>query len=51
MRYGARQLAELLGDGFRLVDERREEHRTPGGALQPFIWAGFTRRNQNILPA
>ena len=51
MRYGARQLAELLGDGFRLVDERREEHRTPGGALQPFIWAAFTRRNQNILPA
>ena len=51
MRYGARQLAELLGDGFRLVDERREEHRTPGGAAQPFTWAAFTRRNQNTLPA
>ena len=37
-RYGAEELAALLGPGFRLILGCREEHRTPGGAVQPFTW-------------
>jgi rhodanese-related sulfurtransferase len=44
VRYDTRGLAAWLGRGFELVAERREEHRTPSGALQPFAWAAFRRR-------
>jgi rhodanese-related sulfurtransferase len=43
MGYSAAQLAELLGDRFHAVEERREEHLTPGGAAQPFTWVAFSR--------
>ena len=43
MRYSAEQLAELLGEGFRLWGQRREAHVTPGGVVQPFQWAAFQR--------
>jgi SAM-dependent methyltransferase len=42
-RYSAEQLAVLLGAGFELVATRREEHVTPGGALQPFTWIAALR--------
>lgn len=35
-RYSAGELVELLGPGFELAESRREEHVTPGGAIQPF---------------
>jgi trans-aconitate methyltransferase len=42
-RYAATDLADLLGD-VTVVEERREVHRTPGGAAQPFTWlAGRVR--------
>ncbi len=44
-RYGAEELADLLGDGFEVVEHRREVHRTPGGAEQPFKWIAARRRS------
>jgi len=43
MRYRAAQLVDLLGKSFHLAEERREQHRTPGGAVQSFTWVAFTR--------
>lgn len=43
-RRDAAGLADLLGAEFRLVEEVREEHLTPEGAVQPFQWARFVRR-------
>jgi hypothetical protein len=37
-RYSPRDLAAVLGADFDIVEERREEHHTPGGAIQPFTW-------------
>jgi trans-aconitate methyltransferase len=37
-RYSETELAHLLGDGFQLLDGRREEHTTPAGVKQPFTW-------------
>lgn len=38
VRYSAPELAAALGPGLELQAVRREEHRTPGGAVQPFTW-------------
>lgn len=38
VRYSPEELAAELGDGLRVVAARREEHRTPSGAVQPFTW-------------
>jgi len=49
-RYSAETLAAELGAGdgdgstFRLVDSRHEAHRTPGGAIQSFIYVLLARR-------
>jgi hypothetical protein len=37
-RYSAEELASFLGDGFEIVETRREEHTTPTGVMQPFTW-------------
>jgi hypothetical protein len=42
-RWSAERLAAELGAEFRLVESLREDHRTPGGAIQPFTWARFER--------
>jgi trans-aconitate methyltransferase len=42
-RYSAHDLAALLGDGWAPVVDDREEHVTPAGAVQPFVWAVFRR--------
>jgi hypothetical protein len=42
-RYEPAELAALLAPGFELVEKRREEHLTPGGALQPFTWVALRR--------
>lgn len=41
-RYGPDDLAGLL-DGFEVVDARREVHRTPWGAEQPFTFVAARR--------
>jgi trans-aconitate methyltransferase len=42
-RYGAADLAALLGDRWQLIDSRREDHTTPGGGIQQFTWSSFRR--------
>lgn len=42
-RHDAASLSALLGPEFRLVEERRQEHATPGGGSQMFQWARFVR--------
>jgi trans-aconitate methyltransferase len=42
-RYSTEELAAVLGDGFEVVEHRREVHRTPGGAEQPFTWIAARR--------
>lgn len=48
-RYGAQDLRAYLGADYVCVIERRAEHVTPGGAVQPFTWAAFRRRE--VVPA
>jgi len=43
-RYDAVELAACLGAQWRLIAEAREEHVTPSGAVQPFMWAAFSRQ-------
>lgn len=42
-RRSAEQIADLLGPGFRLLESRRELHRTPGGSEQAFCYARLQR--------
>jgi hypothetical protein len=37
-RYSAEDLGTLLGTGFRLRGRHREDHRTPGGQYQQFVY-------------
>ena len=37
-RYAAEDLAAALGEGFELVETRREVHVTQRGTQQPFTW-------------
>lgn len=37
-RYSDQMLAEVFGDSFRVIETRRELHRTPSGGTQPFAW-------------
>jgi trans-aconitate methyltransferase len=37
-RYAADDLGAALGEGFELVETRREVHVTPRGKRQPFTW-------------
>ena len=40
-RYGPDELAATLGDRFRLVSAHLEDHRTPRGESQQFLYADF----------
>jgi trans-aconitate methyltransferase len=42
-RYSAEQLGMALGSGFQIVEQRREVHTTPAGAVQPFTWIAARR--------
>lgn len=44
-RYSAEALSELLGTDFDVVEQRREEHVTPTGVIQPFTWLAARRRD------
>lgn len=43
-RYGAEDLANLIGDSFEVESSEREEHVTPSGKVQPFNWISAKRR-------
>ncbi|HJU89776.1 MAG TPA: class I SAM-dependent methyltransferase [Gemmatimonadaceae bacterium] len=38
MRYSPESMRAEFGEGFRLVDSVREDHRTPSGATQAFVY-------------
>ena len=40
-RYAADELVAAFGGSYREVARRREEHRTPSGAVQPFTWVAL----------
>jgi hypothetical protein len=40
-RYDPDQLAGAIGAGLRPLADRREEHQTPAGRVQPFTWVTF----------
>ncbi len=42
-RYSPKELAETIGDGWELVSDRSEEHHTPSGAVQAFVYCHFRR--------
>ena len=43
-RYDAASLAEELGEGFELVDSRRQDHATPWNSIQRFQFCVFRRK-------
>jgi ubiquinone/menaquinone biosynthesis C-methylase UbiE len=43
MRYRADDLHDEFGDAFQLLDHRKEEHHTPSGAVQQFVYC-YCRR-------
>ncbi|RAU20990.1 SAM-dependent methyltransferase [Paramagnetospirillum kuznetsovii] len=43
-RHDLASLSALLGAEFRLMDDRREAHVTPGGKIQNFVWCRFLRQ-------
>lgn len=44
IRHDAATLGALLGPSFELIESRRHDHRTPGGAVQKFQFSRFRRR-------
>ena len=42
-RYDDAALAEVFAPGFTVEHSEREEHVTPGGAVQPFTWVVLRR--------
>jgi 2-polyprenyl-3-methyl-5-hydroxy-6-metoxy-1,4-benzoquinol methylase len=42
-RYSGERLAALFAPSFSLIAAEREEHVTPGGAVQPFTWVTLRR--------
>lgn len=38
VRYGATELHDQFGSDFELLESTREEHHTPAGATQPFVY-------------
>lgn len=38
------EIIALFGDGFTLIDQHHERHRTPGGTEQSFLWSVLRRR-------
>lgn len=43
-RYAVEELAALLGPGWDLAADAREQHTTPAGGMQPFTWSAFRRQ-------
>ncbi len=50
VRYSADSLQAAFGRQFALRRHEREEHRTPAGAVQAFVYCGFQREAQAQAP-
>lgn len=44
MRYSPETMSAVLGEAFQLVETSTEEHVTPGGSSQNFVYCRFVRR-------
>lgn len=42
-RYSPVSLSQTIGPDWTLLAEAQEDHRTPGGVVQPFTWAALRR--------
>jgi len=42
-RYSPETMSAVLGDSFQLVETSTEEHKTPGGSSQSFVYCYFRR--------
>lgn len=49
MRYTASTLTETLGEGFKLVKHEKEQHQTPGGSIQSFLYCLFQKKYTNYF--
>ena len=45
VRYSPETMSVVLGENFQLVEISTEEHKTPGGASQNFVYCRFIRVN------
>jgi 2-polyprenyl-3-methyl-5-hydroxy-6-metoxy-1,4-benzoquinol methylase len=43
VRHDAASIGALLGSSFKLIEERRHDHQTPGGNIQRFQFSRFQR--------
>lgn len=48
VRHDAASIGEVLGPSFTLIESRRHDHQTPGGAVQRFQFSRFQR---SVAPA
>jgi Methyltransferase domain len=48
-RYSAGDLAAAIGPSWQLIEEARELHTSPSGAIQPFTWTAFCRQGESAL--
>lgn len=46
-RYDATELSDLLGEDYELLSSRQQDHRTPSGNLQQFVYAHLRRHSSN----
>lgn len=44
VRHSPESLAEAFGEAFEWVETREEDHHTPGGATQPFVYVVVRKR-------
>lgn len=50
VRYSVSGLDAVFGPEFHLLESRREEHRTPGGAVQPFNYCLWRYSPRETIP-
>lgn len=48
-RYDAGGLGHVIGAEWELITQDEEDHVSPAGAVQPFTWAAFRRRQDESL--
>ena len=48
-RYGVEELQRLLGPEFRVLSSQVEDHSTPGGDVQQFLYAHFQRLDSSAV--
>jgi len=46
VRHDAGSIGKVLGPSFKLIESRRQDHRTPGGAIQRFQFSRFQRQTE-----